>query len=180
MIILGIDPGTARTGWGVIVYNKPSASPSSTNHQEETLGSFSTIGYLAHGCIETPKEAEMTKRLLMVRQNLKQLITQYHPDCVAVERLFFGMNSKTAMTVGQARGVVMVTAAENDIPLFEYQGLEVKKIISGSGKADKRQIQQKVRQILGLSDSLFTFGKKDGGDDAADALAIAICHTMRM
>lgn len=163
MIILGIDPGTASTGWGVIKKNKIK------ENKKKRCSAYDCIQY---GCIKTPMEMIMPKRLLLLKKELKRIIKLYKPDCLVIEKLFFGANSKTAMSVGQARGVVMVTAAELNLPLFEYQGLQVKFTLTGYGRSDKKKIQQSVKKYLGLL-------KKPKSDDAADALAVAICHTIK-
>ena len=155
MKVLGIDPGTATTGWGIV-----------KNKDGETL---ELINY---GCIETPKEMEMSERLLMLNKNLEKLLGELKPDIVVIEQLFFGVNSKTAMSVGQARGVVMMTIAEQKIPIKEYQGLAVKLTLTGYGRADKKQIQETVKRTLRLSDV-------PKPDDAADALGVAICHIFK-
>jgi len=156
-IILGIDPGTATTGYGVIQNSEGKQSKSQTN-----------IKYIAHGVIKTPVGMAMGERLLMLHQELKKIIGLHQPQTIVIEQLFFGRNSKTAMTVGQARGVVMVTAAQAKINTCEYQGLWMKKKLVGDGRASKKQIQQYVRKVLGLY-------KLPRPDDAADALALAIC-----
>ena len=151
MLTLGIDPGTATTGYGLV------------RQQGDKLS------YVGCGCvITTPKESSQN-RLAKIYTEIKQLIKIHRPDFVAVERLFFGENTKTAMAVGQARGIVLLAAAEGKIPLFEYTPLEVKVALTGYGKAEKRQMQQMVRVVLKLNDI-------PKPDDAADALAIAICH----
>lgn len=163
MIIFGIDPGTATTGYGVI-----------RRYKSKSGQNMELIDY---GCIVTPKEQEMPLRLYSIQRDLKRLLKQYNPDCVIVEQLFFGVNSRTAMTVGQARGVVLSTAAGYGIPIFEYQGLHVKHILTGSGKADKKEIQKSVMRYLGKR----KLKKPLNGylDDAADALAVAICHVIK-
>ncbi|MFH0863920.1 MAG: crossover junction endodeoxyribonuclease RuvC [Candidatus Gottesmanbacteria bacterium] len=158
--ILGIDPGTATTGFGVIKMN-------CRNTKVKNDG----LVYVAHGTIKTPVGMIMGERLLMLRQNLRKIIRLYKPQTIIIEQLFFGRNAKTAMTVGQARGVVMVTAAEQKITTCEYQGLWVKKKLVGDGHASKHQIQQFVRRTLGLY-------KLPRPDDAADALALAICFSI--
>lgn len=164
MIILGIDPGTATTGYGVI----------------ETLVKTSKKQFqlIEYGCIVTPKEQEMPMRLYSIQKDLHKLLKQFKPDCVSIEQLFFGVNSRTAMTVGQARGVVLSTVASYRIPIFEYQGLHVKHTITGSGKADKKEIQKYVMRYLGKR----KLAKPAKGyiDDAADALAVAICHYIKI
>ncbi len=162
MIILGIDPGTASTGWGTI--------------EIPTLRKkvFRKNGFrcLSYGCIKTPVGLLMTERLLILRNELRKIIKLYQPDCLVMEQLFFGANSKTAISVGQARGVVMVTAAERKIPLFEYQGLQIKLLLTGYGRANKNKIQESVKKILNLR-------KEPKPDDAADALAVCICHAFK-
>jgi len=164
MIIFGIDPGTATTGYGVI----------------KSVKSKSKFGIelLNYGCIVTPKEREMPLRLYSIQKELKSLLRQFKPDCVIVEQLFFGANARTAMSVGQARGVVLSTAASYRLPIFEYQGLHVKHTLTGSGRADKKQIQKSVMKYLGKR----KLKKPANGylDDAADALAVAICHAIKI
>jgi crossover junction endodeoxyribonuclease RuvC len=164
MIIFGIDPGTATTGYGII---KSVKSKSKFD-----------IELLNYGCIVTPKEHEMPLRLYSIQKELKRLLRQFKPDCVIVEQLFFGINSRTAMSVGQARGVVLSTAASYRLPIFEYQGLHVKYTLTGSGRADKKQIQKSVMKYLGKR----KLKKPVNGylDDAADALAVAICHAIKI
>lgn len=148
-IILGIDPGTATTGFGIVRWNRK-------------------MDHLAHGVIKTPVGMPMGERLLLLRRELKKIIADYKPQTVIIEQLFFGRNAKTAMMVGQARGVVMMTAAEAKLPVLDYQGLWVKKKLTGDGHASKKKIQQVVRKILRLH-------RLPRPDDAADALALAIC-----
>lgn len=163
MIIFGIDPGTATTGYGIINHTK-------SNSRKQ-------IELIEYGCIITSKDQDMPLRLFSIQKELSRLLEQFKPDCVAVEQLFFGQNSRTAMTVGQARGVVLFTAASYRIPIFEYQGLHVKHTLTGSGRADKKQIQKSVMKYLGKR----KLKKPQNGylDDAADALAVAICHVVR-
>ena len=151
MLTLGIDPGTATTGFGLV------------RQQNDKLS------YVSCGCvITTPKETSQG-RLAKIYHDIKELIAIHRPDCVAVERLFFGENTKTAMAVSQARGIVLLAAAEGKVRVAEYTPLEVKIALTGYGKAEKRQIQQMVRVMLKLNDI-------PKPDDAADALAVAICH----
>ena len=130
-----------------------------------------------YGCVVTSKDQEMPLRLYSIQKDLKRLLRKFNPDCVIVEQLFFGVNSRTAMSVGQARGVVLSSAASYGIPIFEYQGLHVKHTLTGSGKADKKQIQKSVMKYLGKR----KLKKPLNGylDDAADALAVAICHVIK-
>jgi crossover junction endodeoxyribonuclease RuvC len=151
MLTLGIDPGVANTGFGLV------------GQQGDKLS------HVSCGCILTSSQQTPQQRLSKIYQQLKQLIVQYRPDCVAVERLYFGKNSKTAMAVGQARGITLLVAAEAKVAVAEYTPLEVKLALTGYGRAEKRQIQQMVRILLKMA-------QVPKPDDAADALAIAICH----
>ena len=169
MIIFGIDPGTATTGYGVI-----------KSHPNHSKNGFELIEF---GCIVTPKEQEMPMRLFRIQKELQGLLRLHKPDCVVVEQLFFGVNSRTAMTVGQARGVVLSSAAGYKIPVFEYQGLHVKNVLTGSGKSDKKDIQKSVMKYLNkrkfAKPKIVGVGK-GYLDDAADALAVAICHVIKI
>ena len=151
MRILGIDPRTAITGYGVI---------------ERQAGQYRLIDY---GCITTPAHTPISQRLITIYQGMQCLLTEYQPDEVAMEELFFNRNVTTAITVGQARGVLMLAAAQQGLPIGEYTPLQVKQAISGYGRADKKQVQYMVCQILSLKEI-------PRPDDAADALAVAICH----
>lgn len=152
MIILGIDPGTATTGYGVVT--------------EDTVGE---ARLLRCGVIETQAGTPMPLRLMTIHREVNALIREFEPDAVVVEMLFFGRNVTTALTVGQARGVVLLAAAQADLPIFEYKPAEVKQALAGYGGADKRQMQEMVRVLLGLDDI-------PRPDDAADAVAVAVCH----
>lgn len=152
MKILGIDPGTATTGFGVIIKK-------GTN-----------LVMLDFGVISTPKSMPMPKRLMVLQQDLNEIINQHKPDIIAVEKLFFASNITTAMTVSQARGVILLSAEQNDTSIAEYTPLQVKMAVTSYGKAEKKQVQEMVKKILKL-DSI------PRPDDAADALAIAICHS---
>jgi len=151
MLTLGIDPGTASTGFGLVTERG------------------SKLQFIDHGVIITTPEDSSQARIRKIYHSVKDLIKNYKPTYLAIERLFFGKNTKTAMMVAHARGIVLLAAAELKIPVAEYTPLEVKVAATGYGKADKRQVQQMVKVLLGLS-----FDPKP--DDAADALAIAICH----
>jgi crossover junction endodeoxyribonuclease RuvC len=150
MIALGFDPGTARLGFGVIESDPDPRA-------------------IDFGVIVTPAATPMATRLMQIHAAVTELIVEFKPDAVAVELLYFARNVTTAMTVGQARGVVLLAAAQQGVTVAEYAPSEVKHAIVGYGKADKRQIQEMVRIMLGL-ESL------PQPDDAADALAVAICH----
>jgi len=164
MIIFGIDPGTATTGYGIV-------KSTISNNQK-------SIKFIDFGCIVTSKDVAMPMRLYSIQKDLKRLIKQFKPDCISVEQLFFGVNSRTAMTVGQARGVILSTAASYRLPIFEYQGLHIKHTLTGSGKADKKQIQKSVMKHLGKRK--LERPKEGFIDDAADALAVAICHYIKI
>ncbi len=151
MRTLGIDPGTATLGWGVV---------------DERGGVLRPVEY---GALTTPAKSEPARRLLLLHDGLAELIRRYQPDAAAVEELFFSRNVTTALAVGQARGVVLLTLAQAGIPVYEYKPREVKQAVAGYGGADKRQMQEMVRMTLGLA-------AIPRPDDAADALAIAMCH----
>jgi crossover junction endodeoxyribonuclease RuvC len=150
-IILGIDPGTATMGWGVI-------------RQEG-----SRLKYLQHGAITTPSDWEMPRRLGRLFDGVDQLVRGYRPETVAIEELFFNTNVTTGITVGQARGVAMLAAYKAGVSVAEYTPLQVKQAITSYGRADKRQVQEMVRALLNLREI-------PKPDDAADGLAIAITH----
>ena len=152
MLILGIDPGTAITGWGVVDFHPPNR--------------FEIIAY---DCIYTKSHQPLPDRLLQIYQQLQQLLNQYQPETVAMESLFFNTNAKTAMLVGQARGVVKLALVQSGLTIQEYTPLQVKTTLTGYGRADKKQIQFMVQQILKLP-------QLPQPDDAADALAIAVTH----
>jgi len=151
MLVLGIDPGIATTGYGLV-----------------TISEEGNLSALDFGVILTPAHAPMPQRLLQLHQQLRQIILQYHPQFGAVEKLFFQRNVRTAMAVGQSRGICLLCLAEEDIPVAEYTPLEVKQAVVGYGQAEKKQVQQMVKMLLRLS-------QLPHPDDAADALAIAIC-----
>ena len=151
-IVIGIDPGTAITGYGVIA--------------QSVQGS---TDLLACGVIRTLAETPMHLRLRELFEDINRLIQEFQPNAIAVEKLFFGRNVTTAITVGQARGIILLAAAQNDLLLAEYTPAEVKQAICGYGNADKPQIQEMVRQTLGLKDI-------PRPDDAADGAAVALCH----
>lgn len=151
MLTLGIDPGTAMTGFGLIL---------------EEDRDYKVIDF---GCITTPKEETTETRLKLLYEEIFLLIKKSRPDCMAVEKLFFAKNTRTAIKVSQARGVILLAGAEAKIPIAEYTPLEVKMALTGYGRADKYQMQQMVKTLLKLKEI-------PKPDDAADALAIAICH----
>lgn len=151
MIILGIDPGIGRCGWAIIEYKS------------------SKFKVLDYGSIETTPNGKIEERLLVISDKIMGFIKKYKPDVMSIEELFFGANSKTALIVGQARGVILLCAAEYKLPVAIYTPLQVKMALTGYGRADKSQIGQMVKAILKLE-------KIPKLDDTADALAIAITH----
>lgn len=152
MITLGIDPGIAITGFGII--------------EEKHDGNLHVINF---GVIRTSSDLSQADRLVHLYQRIKSLILLHKPDMGAVEKLFFERNVRTALNVGQARGVALLVLAESGIKISEYTPLEVKQAVAGYGGAEKKQVQQMVKTILDLE----TVPRPD---DAADALAVAICH----
>src|SRR5918997_4117572 len=150
-IILGIDPGTAIMGWGVI-------------RQQG-----SKLRYVQHGAITTPSDWPMPRRLSRLFDGVTRLVEGYGPDAVAVEELFFNTSVTTGITVGQARGVALLAAYRAGIPVAEYTPMEVKQAITSYGRADKRQVQEMVKALLSLPEI-------PRPDDAADGLAIAVTH----
>jgi crossover junction endodeoxyribonuclease RuvC len=152
--VIGIDPGFATTGYGVV---------------ERTDGRLRAID---HGAIRTPAGAAQAERLGTLQAAIDELLSRHAPEAVSVERLFFNVNVRTAMAVGQASGVALATAAARGLPVFEYTPLEVKQSVVGVGNADKNQVAVMVASLLGL-------GSPPTPADAADACAIAICHLVR-
>jgi crossover junction endodeoxyribonuclease RuvC len=152
MAVIGIDPGTAITGFGII--------------EENPDGSIRPLDY---GVIRTGSHLKPEERLASIYQQLDEVVSNYDIDCAAVERLFFQKNTKTALSVGEARGVILLALTQKGIPLYEYNPVDIKQAVTGYGRADKPQMQQMVKVLLSL-DELPT------PDDAADALAVAICH----
>ena len=157
MIVLGIDPGTAATGYGIV----------------ERAGS--KLRAIDFGCLETTPAQELAVRLMEIHRAVGELIEEHRPQVIGVERLFFNRNVQTAFAVGQARGVVLLAAAQAGLPVVEYGPHEVKMAVTGYGRADKRQVQRMVQAVLGMA-------VLPRPDDAADALAVAICaaHAHRL
>lgn len=151
MRIIGIDPGTAIVGYGIVDFYQ---------------NKYITVDY---GVITTPKELNMENRLLIIYQELKEILDRHKPEYIAIEDLFYFKNNKTVISVAQARGVILLSARQHDIPIASYTPLQVKIGITGYGKADKKQVQQMTQRILNLEEI-------PKPDDAADALAIAITH----
>lgn len=152
MLVLGIDPGTATTGYGLV--------------RDLTNGDLEAVSY---GVICTPKNTRPEDRLVSIYNEIQKIITLHSPETAAVEKLFFQRNVTTALAVGQARGVVLLALAQSHVSLTEYTPMEIKQAVAGYGGAEKNQIQLMVKALLNLKDI-------PRPDDAADALAVAICH----
>lgn len=150
MLILGLDPGTSITGYGLVSQRK---------YQLRVEG---------YGVIRTAPSEAIAVRLVKIYQHVSSLIEEHRPDAVAVEKLFFNKNVRTAMSVGQARGVILLAAAQRELPLLEYTPSAVKMAVTGHGSAPKRQVQSMVQSVLAMKET-------PSPDDAADALAVAIC-----
>ncbi|MFA6251866.1 MAG: crossover junction endodeoxyribonuclease RuvC [Candidatus Paceibacterota bacterium] len=153
MIILGVDPGTATTGFGIINYTQTAQKQ---------------LSCLKYGTINTPAGMDTAERLCMLNDELSRIISEFKPGMVAVESLYFFKNVKTVMPVSQARGVILMTIQKKKIPIVEYTPLQAKTAVTGYGRATKNQVQQMVKNLLDLE-------KIPKPDDAADALALAIC-----
>jgi len=150
MVILGIDPGTASTGYGLI----------------DTQDQLRVVEY---GCIRTSSSQEMVDRLKIIYKKVKEIVQRFYPEEIAIEQVFFNRNTRTALSVGQARGVIMLAASCKGAKIFSYTPLEVKQAVTGYGKAKKRQVQRMVKKLLDLP-------QIPTSNDAADAMAIAVCH----
>ncbi len=151
MKILGIDPGYAIVGFGVVEYAGINFQP------------------IEYGAILTEAHTPFTERLCSIDRDIEEIFRRYQPECMAVEKLYFTSNQKTAIDVAQARGILILAAAKRGIPVFEYTPLQVKMAVVGYGKAEKKQVMTMTKNILKLK-------QIPKPDDAADALAIAICH----
>jgi crossover junction endodeoxyribonuclease RuvC len=151
-MILGIDPGFARVGWSFVVGG-------------------AKVSLVDFGCWETESSEAYSRRLEKIYRNVSGLIREYSPKSVAVEKLFFHTNQKTVIDVAQARGVVLLAAAHHEVAVYEYTPLQIKMALTGYGRADKLQMQKMVQTIFGLTEI-------PQPDDAADALAVAYCHSV--
>lgn len=160
MIILGIDPGTATTGYGLL----------------KSKNKGRTFELLKFGWIKTPKEMVKGKRLNLIYQEITALCQNHQPEILSIERLFFATNVKTAMAVSEASGVIHLAATKKKVPVVEYTPMQIKKEVTGSGKADKEQMKKEVRKLLKFRSPNH---KKTHFDDVCDALAVAICHARK-
>lgn len=151
-IVLGIDPGLANTGWGLII-------------QKGTR-----LSCLAYGCISTSTDKELATRLKKIHDQIKAVIQEYQPSCVGIETVWFGANTQSAFATGQARGAALVACADNKLEIGEFTPRQIKLSVVGTGTAEKEQVQYMVRQLL-------TLNKDPKPDHASDALAAAICYT---
>lgn len=154
MRVIGIDPGTGILGFGVIDFQP---------HRKPVV--------LDAGVVATPAHTHLKVRLLDIYNSLTEIIEQHHPDVMSIEKLFFTRNVTTAISVAEARGVVILVAAQHNLPVFEYTPMQIKQTLTGYGKADKRQVQEMVRLQLGMKQIVQP-------DDAADALAVAITYDL--
>ncbi len=155
MIVLGVDPGTAATGYGII---------------ETRKGRYKVLGY---GCIKTTPEAAYPQRLKIIYQELGRIIRTYSPDVVALEELFFARNVLTAFSVGQAQGMVFLAAADANLEVVKYPPLQIKMALTGKGRAEKKELQKRIKRLLRLK-------KIPRPVDASDALAVALCHILKV
>jgi crossover junction endodeoxyribonuclease RuvC len=151
LLVLGIDPGTATTGYGLV------------------LSEGAALKALVYGAITTDPAIPLSARLQQLYRELSELVSSHRPDQAAVEQLYFARNARTALSVGHARGVILLALADSGLPVHSYAPLEIKKAITGYGRANKEQMGEMVRLLLGLQ-------AVPEPDDAADALAVAICH----
>jgi crossover junction endodeoxyribonuclease RuvC len=151
MLVIGLDPGLATTGYGVV------------------RGDGHHLEVVDYGVVRTPADAPLAQRLMMLHDRITELLERHGPGVAAVEELFFSANAQTAMLVGQARGVLLVTLAQGGLDIVEYTPMQVKQAVTGYGGADKNQVQQMVRVLLSMEEL-------PRPDDAADALAVCICH----
>lgn len=161
MRVLGIDPGIARMGWGVVEVQ--------SSRQRRGSPGAAKLKVKSYGCVETKAGLAIEKRLLVIHEALTKIIDEHKPDVLAIEELFFGANAKTAMIVGQARGVVLLTAAEKGLNVAVYTPLQVKIALTGYGRGEKSQVGQMVKVLLKLP-------AVPKPDDTADALAVALTH----
>jgi crossover junction endodeoxyribonuclease RuvC len=152
MIIIGIDPGTATTGYGII----------------KKIKKGNQVKCLCYGTIETSSLSDPGERLKTINKELEKLIKKHKPEAMAIERLYFFKNAKTVIPVSQAKGVILLTAAKNKIPIYEFTPLQMKMAIAGFGRAEKKQVQKMIKEIFNLKEI-------PKPDDAADALGIAMC-----
>ncbi|MDR2664991.1 MAG: crossover junction endodeoxyribonuclease RuvC [Oscillospiraceae bacterium] len=151
MVILGIDPGIATVGFGVV----------------DAVGGGQRL--VKYGIISTPPELRLARRLSQIFSDIQEIIGLFAPDCMAVEELFFNTNQKTAVSVAHGRGVAILAGEKRGVPMYEYTPLQIKQAVTGYGRADKRQVMDMVRRLLEMDET-------PRPDDAADALAVAICH----
>ena len=174
MIILGIDPGTATTGYGIIKIGskQPAQILQSKNYESKNCGGQKNqkedLELIDYGCIITKPDSSVSERLLILNKELKKIIKKFNPELMAVEDIFFFKNLKTAIKVAQARGVILLTGEQAKLRIFEYTPLQIKQAIVGYGRAEKRQVQEMAKILLKLKEI-------PKPDDAADALAAAIC-----
>jgi crossover junction endodeoxyribonuclease RuvC len=163
MITLGIDPGTAEMGWGIVESSAKGGSASGQKKKKEE------VKYVNHGMIKTSSEEPLSKRLLIIKRGVEELVDAHAVDEIVIERVVFNVNVASAISVAQSYGVILLLAGERDLPVYEYNALEAKLIVAGHGRADKKLVQQAIKKRLRLKEHPTPV-------HSADALAIAICH----
>ena len=157
MIILGIDPGTAEMGWGII-------------NRGDKRGK--AVKYVNHGMIKTSSEDPLSKRLVIIKRGVEKLVDEHDVEEIVIERVVFNVNKRSAISVAQSYGVIMLLAGERDLPVYEYNALEAKLYVAGHGRADKKVVQLAIKKQLHLKEYPTPV-------HAADALAIALCHIIK-
>ncbi len=158
MIILGIDPGTAEMGWGIVESKESKETPKKWK-----------VKYRDHGMIKTPSDEPLSKRLVTIKRGVEHLVKEHGVEEIVIERVVFNVNKRSAISVAQAYGVILLLAGEQDLPVHEYNALEAKLVVAGHGRADKKVVQQAIKKRLRLKEHPTPV-------HAADALAIALCY----
>lgn len=169
MVILGIDPGTAEMGWGIIQKLTANSKQQTAVSRKPLAVSRTLVRYVGHGVIKTSSKEPLSKRLVLIKRGVEELVERYAVEEIVIERVVFNVNKKSAISVAQSYGVILLLAGERDIPVHEYNALEAKLLIAGHGRADKKVVQQAIKKKLRLKEHPTPV-------HAADALAIALCH----
>jgi crossover junction endodeoxyribonuclease RuvC len=172
MIILGIDPGTAQLGWGVIQLTANSKQQTAGRKSRSKGKNQNVIKHIDHGLIKTSSSRPKGERLSSLKREVAKLVKEYEVGEIVAEKIFFNINKKSAISVSQALGVIHMAADDFKIPVYEYNALEAKRLVAGYGRADKKDIQKEMKKRLRLK-------KTPTPVHAADALAIALCHLIR-
>lgn len=169
MIILGIDPGTAEMGWGIIERRTVNRKQRTVRTEPAVSREPSAVRYVSHGMIKTPPNEPLSKRLVTIKREVEHLVKEYGVEEIVIERVVFNVNKRSAISVAQAYGVILLLAGERNLPVHEYNALEVKLVIAGDGRADKKVVQKAIKKHLRLKEQPTPV-------HATDALAIALCH----